>query len=135
MDLVTFIIFHSIQSLQKLEVLNISDNKFTIFPPSVYTLSSLEHLNVSFNKHLTSPDPKIVQLTQLRTLDTFDCDDLTSFPQGKCERETDAVRQYYKDLSQGVLYSRETNTRSVQPTGYTLCVLLRPVQHIIHCHS
>jgi len=117
MDLVTFIMFHSIHNLQKLEILNISCNEFTNLPPSVYTLSSLQELNVSYNKHLTSLDPEIVQLTQLHTLDTDGCDALTSPPKDQCERGVDVVRQYYKDLSKGVLYSR-----GVQRTGYTLCV-------------
>jgi len=135
MYLVSFIMFHSIQSLQKLEKLYISGNRFTNLPLSVYTLSSLHELDVSDNTGLTSLDPEILQLTQLRRLDTLFCDALTSPPQDKCNRGVYAVRQYYQDLSQGLLYSRETNTRGVQTTGYTLCVLLQPIQYIVYCNT
>jgi len=83
------------QSLQKLEKLDISGNLFTNLSSSVYTLSNLKHLDISKNRLLKSLDSKILQLTQLHTLIIKDCVALTSPPLDVCERGLVAVRQYY----------------------------------------
>jgi len=93
--------YFSIQNLQDLQRLDISDNVFTNIPHFVYTLSSLQELDISDNKLLKSLDPEILQLTQLHTLNTDDCDALTTPPQEVCRGGLNAVRQYYKDLAQG----------------------------------
>jgi len=48
---------------------------------------------------MTSLNPEILQLTHLHTLDTGYCSALTSPPLEVCQEGSNAVRQYYTDLS------------------------------------
>jgi len=99
-DVIIFI-FVSISDLEKLQKLDISSNNFTSLPFSVYTLSSLQKLDISENISLTSLDSKILQLSQLYTLDVLGCVSLSLPPLEVCKRGVKAVRQYYTDSAEG----------------------------------
>ena len=64
----------------------------------MYKLTELEELNLSDNKKLKKLDDKILQLSNLTTLNCLGCDSLVHPPSAVCEQGISAVRKYFTDL-------------------------------------
>ena len=64
----------------------------------MYKLTELEKLHLSSNEKLKKLDDKILQLTNLTTIDCDDCPSLVHPPYSVCNQGISAVRKYFTDL-------------------------------------
>jgi len=81
--------------------LDLAQNFFKEIPDPVYNLRRLKFLDIQRNFGLEKMNFKILQLTKLQEIDTFECINLKSPPIGVCRSGLNAIRQFFVDMKMG----------------------------------